>query len=152
MLDTTLGQIRPYTENDWPVVSQIHDAARPDELRGACDPRAFIPLGDDQDSLIDFQQAQKFVISIDDAVVGFVGINGKYLGWLYIAPSHYGRGLGRQLLNFALEQIGAGAWTIALAENRRAVGLYQRAGFQISKTFESDNAGYPCSCVRLERA
>ncbi|MBM7845756.1 GNAT family N-acetyltransferase [Herpetosiphon giganteus] len=151
MHDTTLGQIRPYTAADWAVVSQIHDAARPDELRGACDPRAFIPLADDQASLSDFEQSQKFVISIDDQVVGFVGINGKYLGWLYIAPSHYGRGLGRQLLNFALEQIGAGAWTIALAENRRAVELYQRAGFAISKTFESDNAGYPCTCARLER-
>ena len=39
--------IRAYCDDDWPAVCAVHDRARPDELRGSCDPRAFVPLADE---------------------------------------------------------------------------------------------------------
>ena len=39
--------IRPYRDADWEAICRVHDRARPDELRGSCDPRAFVPLAED---------------------------------------------------------------------------------------------------------
>lgn len=88
---------RDYQNTDWTAICQIHDRARPDELRGSCDPRAFVPI--EQDSEVeDLKRSQKFVACDGDKVVGFVGVDEKYLAWLYVDPDHYGQGIGRKLL------------------------------------------------------
>ena len=48
--------IRAYCETDWAAVCAVHDRARPDELRGSCDPRAFVPLAAEQDDAASFQR------------------------------------------------------------------------------------------------
>jgi len=50
------------------------------------------------------------------------------------------------------EAIGPGAWTIVLDKNYPAIGLYESEGFKEARRFDSDNAGYPCTCLRMERA
>ena len=141
---------RQYQESDWKAICQIHDRARPDELRGSCDPRAFVPIEQDKE-VEDLKMSRKFVACDDEKVVGFVGVDDKYLAWLYIDPSHYGRGIGRELLRISLGEIGPGAWTIVLDGNKKAISLYESEGFREVRRFESDNAGYPCTCIRMER-
>lgn len=141
---------RQYQESDWKSICQIHDRARPDELRGSCDPQAFVPIEQDKE-VEDLKASKKFVACDDEKVVGFVGVDDKYLAWLYIDPSHYGRGIGRELLRIGIREIGAGAWTIVLDGNQRAISLYESEGFQEARRFASDNAGYPCTCIRMER-
>jgi len=141
---------REYQDADWKAICQIHDRARPDELRGSCDARAFIPIEQDKE-VEGLQASRKFVACVDEQVVGFVGVDGKYLAWLYVDPDHYGQGIGRELLKMGVREIGDGAWTIALDGNHRAISLYESEGFQEVRSFESDNAGYPCTCLRLER-
>ena len=140
--------IRPYRDADWEAICRVHDRARPDELRGSCDPRAFVPLAEDP-TADDIHRCRKWVACEDDQVVGFVGVDGSYLAWLYVDPDYYGRGTGGRLLQLALDEIGPEAWTIALAGNSRARHLYERAGFNVVATFDGENAGYPCTCVRL---
>lgn len=141
---------RDYQNTDWTAICQIHDRARPDELRGSCDPRAFVPI--EQDSEVeDLKRGQKFVACNGDKVVGFVGVDEKYLAWLYVDPDHYGQGIGRKLLQIGVETIGSGAWTIVLDKNYPAIGLYESEGFREARRFDSDNAGYPCTCLRMER-
>lgn len=41
--------IREYRDADWSAVCAVHDRAQPDELRGSCDPREFVPLAEEQD-------------------------------------------------------------------------------------------------------
>jgi hypothetical protein len=48
-----------------------------------------------------------------------------------------------------MELAGPGAFTIALAGNARALSLYESEGFVVTESFECENAGYPCTCVRL---
>ena len=141
--------IRAYCDADWPAVCAVHDRARPDELRGSCDPRAFVPLAEDQGDAENFQRSRKFVACRGAQVVGFVGIDGTYLSWLYVDPPYYGQGIGRRLLRLGLQLIGPQAWTVALAGNLRARRLYESEGFQVISTFESTNAGYPCTGLRL---
>lgn len=142
---------RDYQDDDWQAICQIHDRARPDELKGSCDPRAFIPIEQDEE-VEDLKRSQKFVACDDDKVVGFVGVDGNYLAWLYVDPMFYGHGIGRKLLQIGTETIGANAWTIVLDGNHKAIGLYESEGFKEVRRFESDNAGYPCTCQRMERA
>src|SRR5262245_53937624 len=141
--------IRAYRTGDWPAVCIVHDRARPDELVGSCDSRAFVPLAAERSDAESFRRSRKFVACLGEQVVGFVGVDGTYVSWLYVDPDYYGRGIGRHLLRFAIEIIGTGAWTICLAENSRARHLYESEGFQVSEAFPAENAGYPCNCVRL---
>ncbi len=142
--------IRPFQPEDWQYICQIHDAARPDELIGSCDPKAFVPIEKDPE-VEHLKLCQKLVAVENNQVVGFVGVDERYLGWLYVHPDHYGKGIGRTLLQAGLKLIPDKAWTIALAGNTRAVNLYQSEGFVEVNRYQSDNAGYPCTCLRLER-
>lgn len=51
--------IRPYQKKDWQRICAIHDAARPDELRGSCDPRAFVPIEKDSE-VEDLKRSNKY--------------------------------------------------------------------------------------------
>ena len=142
--------IRPYQPVDWPSVCAIHDLARPDELVGSCDPRAFIPIEEDQE-IEHLKLCKKLVAYLGDKFVGFIGIDAGYVGWLYVHPEYYHQGIGRKLLSAGLTLVEEKAWTITLAGNFRALNLYQGEGFIEVSRYESDNAGYPCTCVRLEK-
>jgi len=141
---------REYQETDWKAICQIHDRARPDELRGSCDRRAFVPIEQDKE-VEDLKASRKFVACIEEQVVGFVGVDHTYLAWLYIDPGHYGKGIGRELLRIGIREIGEGAWTIVLDGNQKAISLYESEGFQEVRRFPGDNAGYACTCLRMER-
>jgi ribosomal protein S18 acetylase RimI-like enzyme len=141
---------RAYQEQDWNAICQIHDRARPDELLGSCDPRGFIPIEQDKEAE-ELKKCWKYVACNDELVVGFVGVGGKYLAWLYIDPQQYGKGIGRELLKIALQEIGEGAWTIVLDGNRKAIKLYESEGFREVRRYTSENNGYPVTCIRLER-
>jgi ribosomal protein S18 acetylase RimI-like enzyme len=141
---------REYQETDWKPICQIHDRARPDELIGSCDPRGFIPIEQDKEAE-ELRACWKYVVCEDEVVVGFVGVNDKYLAWLYIDPNHYGKGIGRKLLQIALNKIGDSAWTIVLDGNQKAIKLYESEGFHEIKRFPGENNGYPVTCIKLER-
>jgi ribosomal protein S18 acetylase RimI-like enzyme len=142
---------RDYQDADWKAICQIHDRARPDELRGSCDPRGFIPIEQDKE-VEDLKACWKYVACDGERVVGFVGVDDKYLAWLYIDPDYYSKGIGRELLRIAIRQIGEGAWTIVLDGNHSAIKLYESEGFREVRRFAGDNAGYPVTCVRMERS
>lgn len=129
----------------------MHDLARPIELRGSCDPRAFVPIEADPE-VEDLKGSQKIVAELDGRVVGFVGVDGDELAWLYVDPAHHGQGVGRSLLREGLRLARGKPWTIVLAGNEPAIRLYQSEGFREVRRYESENAGYPCTCLRMEKA
>lgn len=141
---------REYQDEDWKDICQIHDRARPDELKGSCDPRAFVPIELDEE-VEDLKGSKKFVACDNESVIGFVGVDDDYLAWLYVDPDHYGKGVGRELLRIGVREIGEGAWTIVLDGNKKAIALYKSEGFQEISRFNGDNAGYPCTCLKMKR-
>ncbi|HYJ33312.1 MAG TPA: GNAT family N-acetyltransferase [Candidatus Binatia bacterium] len=141
--------IRDYRGEDEAALFGIHDRSRPDELVGSCDPRGFIPLAEDFRSLEDFRMSRKWVAADGDRPVGFAGVRDNYISWLYIEPEYYRRGIGRRLLRAAMDAAGPDAWTIALERNDRARKLYESEGFVPAMTFDGENNGYPCRCVKL---
>ena len=141
---------RNYEDKDWKSICEIHDLARPDELVGSCDPRGFIPIEQDKE-VKDLKRGKKFVAIQDDHVIGFVGVDGDYLAWLYVHPNSYGKGVGRELLRIAIREIGDGAWTVVLDGNKKAIALYESEGFQEETRFDGNNNGYPCRCIKMKR-
>ncbi|MFZ1754547.1 MAG: GNAT family N-acetyltransferase [Caldilineaceae bacterium] len=142
--------IRPFKPEDWDALCRIHDAARPDELKGSCDPRAFVPLSEEPEAE-ELRRSTILVAEEGDEVVGFSAVDGDYLGWLYVHPDHYHRWIGRRLLQDSLLLVSGEAWTIVLSENKPAIALYQSEGLREIARFESENEGYPCTCLRMSR-
>lgn len=80
----------------------------------------------------------------------FMGIEGQKLEMLFISPEETGRGLGRKLLqygmqNFAINTLGVNE------QNPQANGFYEHMGFQVYKRTDHDEQGnpYPVLYMRL---
>ena len=143
-------QIRPYTINDWDGICKVHDRSRPLEINGSINGTTFTPLKDDPESAA-LQQCRLLVACEGDRIVGFSGLHEEYLGWLYLDPDYQGRGISRQLLKESLKYTGPHAWTVAFAENKRALKLYESMGFKIKTSFQTEEEGIPCEVYKLSR-
>ena len=140
---------REYEERDWPEVSRIHDLARPIELEGSCDPRAFVPLADDKNDLQEFLNSRKLVVCYETRIVGFIGIDASTIGWLYVDPKEAGKGIGRRLVREALVRVRQGASVFVLEGNVRAISLYESEFFEVVDRFDSHNNGYACTVLEM---
>lgn len=88
----------------------------------------------------------------DDRILGSIAIDGEDLGdrcahlrWFIVAPKTRGIGLGRSLLNLALDFVdGQGfqatqLWTLKGLDHARS--LYERTGFKLQSEYEGDQWG-----------
>jgi len=141
--------IRYYQNEDESELHRIHDRARPIELDGSCDPRAFVPLLNDKEDLAEFNAATKFVAVDGQKILGFIGIDNSTVGWLYVDPEEARKGIGRNLLQHALTLIPGQAEVFVLDGNKAAINLYQGEGFIQTEQFKSKNNGYPCTVLKL---
>ena len=85
----------------------------------------------------------------DPAVKGFVRVNEKQIEKLFVEPVLQGRGIGQQLLDYAVNVCGA-SWLWAIEKNKRAIAFYDRNGFFPTgeKMPEEGTAEY---LIRLEK-
>ena len=72
-----------------------------------------------------------FVADLDGEIVGMLALKPAehQLDQLFLHPDHQGRGLGRQLLDFAKARSPGGLWLRTAEKNTRAIAFYERAGF-----------------------
>lgn len=89
------------------------------------------------------------VACADDRPVGFIGMSGRHVEMLFVAPSFMGRGLGRALLEHVE---GAGPLTVDVNEqNTKAVEFYLHYGFVRRGRSEMDGDGRPYPLLHLAR-
>ena len=82
--------------------------------------------------------------------VAFMSIEGQRLEMLFLTPAARGRGLGKQLLRYGIEQHGV--WEVAVNEqNPQAIGFYEHLGFSVYRRTDCDEEGgpYPLLYLRL---
>ena len=86
----------------------------------------------------------------DDVPVGFMGVQDGRLEMLFLDPEARGRGLGRALLTYGIEQLGVNELTVN-EQNPQAVGFYEHLGFKTYRRTELDEEGrpYPLLYMRL---
>ncbi|BBF41490.1 possible peptidase [Lachnospiraceae bacterium KM106-2] len=70
---------------------------------------------------------------VDDSIKGIIGINKNTgeIGLLYVLPQEWGKGYGKELFAFVLEQVGQPYLTV-IDHNTRAIALYEKFGFRFS--------------------
>ena len=80
----------------------------------------------------------------------FMGIEGQKLEMLFISPEETGRGLGRKLLQYGMQNFAINTLGV-YEQNPQAKGFYEHMGFQVYKRTDHDEQGnpYPVLYMRL---
>ncbi|MGO4945970.1 GNAT family N-acetyltransferase [Blautia sp. Sow4_E7] len=82
--------------------------------------------------------------------VGFMGIENNRLEMLFLSSKERGKGLGRKLLQYGIENYAVGELTVN-EQNPQAVGFYEHLGFQTYKRTEYDEEGNPYPLLYMKR-
>lgn len=87
-------------------------------------------------------KAETWVACHSGEAIGFISMLGSFVGGIFIAPTHQGRGIGRTLIEHALELKGELTLEV-YTENEQAVRFYASLGFKELSRRDVDDAGYP---------
>ena len=84
--------------------------------------------------------------------IAFMGIEDKKLEMLFIKNNERGKGLGKKLLNYGIENYNVNELAVN-EQNPNSKGFYEYMGFKTYKRSELDEQGnpYPILYMRLER-
>lgn len=84
--------------------------------------------------------------------IAFMGIENQKLEMLFIRNNERGKGLGKKLLNYGIENYNINELVVN-EQNPNAKGFYEHIGFKAYKRREFDEQGnsYPIIYMRLER-
>lgn len=80
--------------------------------------------------------------------VGFIGVEKDKVEMLFIHPSWRGQGVGRRLLEYAINVLGATKVDVN-EQNVQAIGFYLRMGFEIERRSDLDSMGKPFPLVHM---
>lgn len=146
-------EIRPYRQSDWKTIQRIHDFARKIELRFAELDGAFLPLyvAAEREGLFEYNVD---VAALDGDTVGFCAYSDEEFAWLYVYPGLHRKGIGRALLEHALEREPGIREVEVLAGNTPARALYESCGFFLSETVHGvmpGNEQFPVTVWRFSR-
>ncbi len=149
-----LISIRDYREADWARLQAIHDAARMDELRLAGMAPAFVPLSEAAQREGLFEYVLR-VAELDGTAAGFAAFTQDELAWLYVDPALSRRGVGRALVEDALERMERPVSIEVLEGNEPALEFYRSCGFREAETASGQMPGneefsVTCRILRLD--
>jgi putative acetyltransferase len=81
-------------------------------------------------------------------VTGFLGLEGEKVEMLFIDPQWRGQGVGRNLLEHAIQAHGANALDVN-EQNPQAVNFYLKMGFEVVGRSETDGTGKPFPLLHM---
>lgn len=86
-----------------------------------------------------------------DNIIAFMGIENSRLEMLFISPNERGKGIGKQLIQYGIQNYGIQEVTVN-EQNPQAVGFYKHLGFRTYKRTVCDEQGnpYPLLYMKLE--
>ena len=104
------------------------------EMREALGIRPFDFIQDD--GFFEEGMDQVFLLIEEGELIGSVALKGNEIDDRLVDPAHQGRGYGRQILLWALENIQSGTVILHVAEwTQRAVRLYEKTGVEVTAKF-----------------
>lgn len=86
----------------------------------------------------------------DGSLAAFLGVEGRRIEMLFVAPEERGKGTGRVLVSFAAEQFSANEVTVN-EQNAQAVGFYEKMGFVPYRRTQTDEQGGPYPLLYMKR-
>lgn len=82
--------------------------------------------------------------------VGFMGIADQHLEMLFISCDERGKGLGKKLLEYGIENYSIDDLAVN-EQNPLAKGFYEHMGFKVYKRTENDEQGNPYPLLYMSR-
>jgi len=82
-------------------------------------------------------------------ILGFLGVVEKNIEMLFIHPNSRGGGIGKQLLKFAIDELGTTKVDVN-EDNDQALGFYKHHGFEVISRSELDPTGRPYPVLHME--
>ena len=86
--------------------------------------------------------------SNDGSILGFVGIHDSKVEMLFILNEARGQGIGKVLLQYAIEQLGATKVDVN-EQNPQAVGFYEHMGFKVVSRSPLDDMEKPFPILHM---
>lgn len=86
-----------------------------------------------------------------DKVVAFMGTENSRLEMLFLSPEESGKGIGKQLLQYGIQNYGICEVTVN-EQNPQAVGFYEYMGFETYKRTDLDEEGNPYPLLYMKWA
>ncbi|AOI78944.1 acetyltransferase [Burkholderia sp. NRF60-BP8] len=139
-------RIRPSTQADGTRVLDI--------WRNAVDATHHFLSDDDRRSIesevVAFLPRAPLELAVDetDRPIGFMLLDGSHMEALFVDPEHHGTGVGRRLVEEALER-HPDLSTDVNEQNEAAAGFYERLGFERCGRSEVDGQGRPYPLIHL---
>lgn len=96
---------------------------------------------------------QLIIVQTDQGTpLAFLGIDQSEIEMLFVDDSARGQGLGKMLINYAVEKLNATTLNVN-EQNPQAVGFYQHMGFETYRRTETDGFGnpYPILYMRIKK-
>jgi putative acetyltransferase len=83
--------------------------------------------------------------------IAFMGLEEQKLEMLFISPEERGKGLGKKLIRFGIENHSTNELAVN-EQNPLAKGFYEHMGFQVYKRMDKDEQGnpYPLLYMKLK--
>lgn len=91
------------------------------------------------------------VQNADNVIMGFLGLSDGMIEMLFVRPDFFGKGLGKKLVHFAIQEKGATRVDVN-EQNEQAVGFYLRMGFIVTQRSEKDGLGLPFPILHMKLA
>ena len=96
------------------------------------------------------KRVEHLIVAEAEKPIAFMGTQNGRLEMLFIVPEERGKGIGRQLLQYGVENYGVFEVTVN-EQNPQAVGFYERMGFETYKRTELDEEGAPYPLLYMKR-
>ena len=82
--------------------------------------------------------------------VGFSGLAGNKIEMLFVAPDHFGKGTGKELVTLAIREYNV-QYVDVNEQNPGAAGFYRRMGFTVFERCKWDEQGNPFPILKMKR-
>ena len=85
----------------------------------------------------------------EGSLAAFIGVAGNHIEMLFVDNVYRGKGIGRQLISYALDSLHATRVDVN-EQNVQAVGFYRHVGFWDVARSESDSEGKPYPVLHMQ--
>ncbi|MGJ1196057.1 acetyltransferase [Sphingobacterium spiritivorum] len=139
--------IRRATPEDYKTIMQIwesavhstHDFLREEDFLFFKEaiPRDYLP------------QLTAYILYDQEQAMGYIAVAEQHLEMLFVDADSRGKGYGKMLLNYAVEQLGV-RYVDVNEQNEQAAGFYFRMGFEQTGRSATDGSGKPYPILHLQ--
>lgn len=136
------------TEKDYPELSELWEASvrSTHHFLSAEDIQYYKPLVQN----VYFPAVQLYTIkNKDNRISGFLGLSDDLIEMLFIHPDEQGKGYGKTLLEFAVNERGFRKVDVN-EQNEQAFRFYRNRGFEVISRDETDAQGKPFPILHMQ--